>query len=95
MDSNLITRFFGGPPGWVLVRLVFLSFVVGVILSALGISPHEILDSFRRLIVRIYDMGFGAVEHVLQYFLIGAIVVFPVWILARVLGFAMAPPSQA
>ncbi len=94
MDSNLITRFFGGPPGWVLVRLVFLSFVVGVILSALGISPHEILDSFRRLIVRIYDMGFEAIDWAIRYFVIGAMVVFPVWFIVRVMKVGKATAKQ-
>ncbi|MEZ5841642.1 MAG: DUF6460 domain-containing protein [Hyphomicrobiales bacterium] len=94
MDSNFITRFFGGPPAWVLVRLVFLSFVVGVILSALGISPHEILDSFRRLIVRIYEMGFDAIDWAIRYFVIGAFVVFPAWFVIRVLKLGKAPARR-
>lgn len=84
MDRNDL---FGGNPGAVLLRLLVLSVVVGIILSALDITPRDLLFRLNVLARRIYDMGFGAVEHVLQYFLIGAIVVFPVWILARVLGF--------
>jgi hypothetical protein len=78
-------RFFGGNPALVLVRLAILSLIVGVVLAALGFSPFEILDSIKRLIERIYDMGFAAVEKAFRYFLLGAVIVFPVWLVMRVL----------
>jgi hypothetical protein len=78
-------RFFGGNPALVLVRLVILSVIVGVVLAALGFSPFEIIDSIRRLVERIYDMGFAAVEKAFRYFLLGAVIVFPVWLVMRVL----------
>jgi hypothetical protein len=78
-------RFFGGNPALVLVRLVILSLIVGVVLAALGFGPFDIIDSLQRLIARIYDMGFAAVEKALRYFLLGAVIVFPVWLVMRVL----------
>ena len=78
-------RFFGGNPALVLVRLAILSLIVGVVLAALGFSPFEIIDSIRRLVERIYDMGFAAVEKAFRYFLLGAVIVFPVWLVVRVL----------
>ena len=42
-----ITRFFGGSPGRVLVQLVVLSLVVGVVLSALGVSPFDIVNGLQ------------------------------------------------
>jgi hypothetical protein len=78
-------RFFGGNPALILVRLVILSLIVGVVLAALGFSPFDIVDSLQRLIARIYDMGFAAVEKALRYFLLGAVIVFPVWLVMRVL----------
>jgi len=78
-------RFFGGNPALVLVRLVILSLIVGVVLAALGFSPFDIIDSLQRLIARIYDMGFAAVEKALRYFLLGAVIVFPVWLIMRLL----------
>ena len=78
-------RFFGGNPALVLLRLVIFSLIVGVVLAALGFSPFEILDSLRRLAERIYDMGFAAVEKAFRYFLLGAVIVFPVWLVMRVL----------
>ncbi len=78
-------RFFGGNPGLVLLRLAILSLVVGVILAALGFSPFDILRSIRELIARVYDLGFEAIEKAGRYFLLGAVIVFPVWFIARLL----------
>jgi len=86
-------RFFGGNPALVLLRLVILSLIVGVVLAALGFSPFEILDSIRRLAERIYDMGFAAVEKAFRYFLLGAVIVFPVWLVMRVLKIVGHTPS--
>ena len=80
-------RFFGGNPGLVLVRLAILSLVVGVLLAALGFSPFDILRSIRELITRIYDLGWTAIEKAGRYFLLGAVIVFPVWFIARLLKF--------
>jgi hypothetical protein len=77
-------RFFGGNPALVLVRLAILSLIVGILLAALGFSPFDIVDSVRRLVAHIYDMGFVAVEKAARYFLLGAVIVFPVWLVVRV-----------
>ena len=41
-------------------RLVLLSILVGVILEVLGLDPWNIIQSVRRLVVRLWDMGFDA-----------------------------------
>lgn len=79
-------QFFGGNPVGVFIRLALLSIVVGVILSALGITPANIFYHIDLLVRRIYDMGFGAIEWAVQYFIVGAVIVFPIWFLARLLG---------
>lgn len=83
--SNAANRFFGGPPGWVLLRLAILCLVVGLVLSALGIHPFEIFYNFERLLRGLWEMGFGALEMVWRYFVIGAIIVVPIWLILRVL----------
>ena len=83
--SKNMERFFGGNPSLVLIRLAILSLVVGVLLAALGFSPFDILRSIRELIARIYDLGWTAVEKTGRYFLLGAVIVFPVWFIARLL----------
>ncbi len=87
MNSTALNRFFGGSPARVLVQLAVMSFVLGVILSALGLSPFDIVDSLRRLAARIYNMGFDAVRWGFQYLLLGAVIVVPIWLVMRLFRF--------
>jgi hypothetical protein len=80
-----LDQIFGGNPLGVIIRLVIMSIVVGIILSALGITPDNLFYRLRLLIERIYDMGWGAVEWGLGYFLIGAVIVVPIWLISRLL----------
>jgi hypothetical protein len=90
MDTK---TFLGGSPMGVLVRLAVLSLVVGVILSALGITPDNIIWRIRDLLQRIYDLGFGAFESLLGYLLLGAIVVVPIWFIARLIKSTRRPDA--
>jgi Family of unknown function (DUF6460) len=83
MADDIVSRFLGGPPLAVLVRLVLLSIVVGVILSAAGLDPWNILHSIEKLVQQVWDMGFDAVRWVWRYFLLGAVLVVPIWLLVR------------
>jgi len=83
MANDVISRFLGGPPLAVLARLVLLSIVVGVILSAVGLDPRNILQSIERLIRGVWDMGFDAILWLWRYFLLGAALVVPIWLLVR------------
>jgi hypothetical protein len=81
--NNAVTRFLGGSPVMVLVRLVLLSILVGVILSVLGLDPWNILHSIERLVLTVWEMGFDAVRWVWRYFLLGAVIVVPIWLIMR------------
>ena len=83
MDSRNI---FGGNPLGVVLRLVLLSIIVGVVLSALGITPRNFLYHIEVLLRRIYDLGFSTFDWLLQYLILGAIVVVPIWFVARLFG---------
>ena len=80
-----LTRFLGDTPLRVLVRLLVLSFIVGIVLSALNIEPFEIYYWFERIIRRIYNMGFAFFEDAFQYLIVGAIIVIPIFIVMRLL----------
>ena len=81
--NNYVNRFFGGPPLSVIFRLILLSILIGVILQVLGLDPWNIIDSLRRLVLRVWDMGFDAVRWVWRYLLLGAVVVVPIWLIVR------------
>jgi Domain of unknown function (DUF6460) len=84
MSNNTMTRVFGGSPMAVLGRLILVSILVGVVLAALGLDPYDIVHSIDRLIRSIWNMGFDAFRWLWRYFLLGAVIVIPIWILIRV-----------
>ena len=83
--NNYVNLFFGGPPLSVIFRLILLSILIGVILQVLGLDPWNIIDSLRRLVLRVWDMGFDAVRWVWRYLLLGAVVVVPIWLIVRLM----------
>ncbi|HEX3162860.1 MAG TPA: DUF6460 domain-containing protein [Pseudolabrys sp.] len=83
MSNDTVTKVFGGSPLAVLGRLILLSILIGVVLSALGLDPFDIVHSIERLIRSLWNLGFDAFRWLWRYFLLGAVIVIPVWILMR------------
>jgi hypothetical protein len=81
-----LSRFLGGSPLMVAFRLIMLSILVGVVLAAIGFDPWNIVNSIRLLFQRIWDLGFDAINGLWRYFLLGAVIVIPVWLLSRMFG---------
>lgn len=77
--------FLGGHPLSVFIRLALISVVVGLLLSVFGITPRNFFQTLDGLARYVYDMGFGAIEWVLQYMVLGAMIVIPIWLIARLL----------
>ena len=85
MSNGTVTKVFGGSPLAVLGRLVLVSILVGVILSAIGLDPFDIVQSIERLIRSIWNMGFDAFRWLWRYFLLGAAIVIPIWLIMRLI----------
>ncbi|QHO78689.1 hypothetical protein ACH79_08120 [Bradyrhizobium sp. CCBAU 051011] len=79
-------RFLGGSPLSVAFRLILLSILVGVVLAAIGFDPWNILHSIQTLFRRLWDLGFDTVNWLWRYFLLGAVLVIPIWLLSRLFG---------
>jgi hypothetical protein len=84
ISNGTVTKVFGGSPLAVLLRLILVSILVGVVLAALGLDPYDIVRSVERLIRSIWNMGFDAFRWLWRYFLLGAVIVIPIWIIMRV-----------
>lgn len=82
--STRLNQFLGDTPFRVFIRLVALSFVVGLIMSVLDLYPLEIFNWLKRLIERIYEMGFEIFREALEYLVLGAMVVVPVFLIMRI-----------
>jgi hypothetical protein len=85
MTSPYVSRFFGGPPLAVIGKLALLSILIGVVLSTFGFDPWNIVESVRRIVRAIWDMGFDTVRWLWRYFLLGAVIVVPVWLVLRLI----------
>lgn len=83
MTLSSLDRFLGDSPLRVLIKLIVISFLVGVVMSAFGWSPLDVLHGIRDFFVDLWNMGFRAVDRFLGYFLLGAAIVVPAFILLR------------
>ncbi len=75
--------FIGGSPLSVLVRLIFVSLLVGAAMAFLGLSPRGLYEAAARFIRSITGLGFGAVREVGDWLVAGALIVVPLWLLMR------------
>ena len=82
-----MTRFLGDTPLRVLLKLAIISFLVGVLMSALGWSPFDVLHAIRDFFLDIWNLGFDALERFFRYFLLGAAIVVPAFIILRLLSY--------
>jgi Family of unknown function (DUF6460) len=78
-----LERFLGGSVMGVLIRLIALSIAVGVVMAWLDLTPWALIESFRRFLQRVFNHGFDAVRDIAGYFLLGAMIVVPVWLVIR------------
>ena len=84
---SAITRFLGDSPLRVVLKLIVVSFLVGLVMSAFGWTPWGIVLRIRQLLTDLWNMGFHALDRFFGYFLLGAAVVIPVFIVLRVLSY--------
>ena len=83
--NNVVSRFVGGSPMTVLLRLIVVSFVVRFLLETLGFDPVGLLNEVVRAARHIIEFGLTDVRQLGRILLTGAMVVVPVWLVLRVL----------
>lgn len=84
---STLARFLGDSPFRVFLKLLVVSFLVGVVMSAFGWSPLDIVEAVRNSVMRIWTMGFATVDRFLGYMLLGAAIVVPAFIILRLLSY--------
>ncbi|MET0597044.1 MAG: DUF6460 domain-containing protein [Mesorhizobium sp.] len=80
-----LTRFLGDSPLRVLLKLVIISFLVGIVMSAFGWSPFDVVYGIRDFVLDLWRMGFRAIDRFVGYFLLGAAIVVPAFLVLRLL----------
>jgi len=78
-----LSHFLGGSPGAVLVRLVLLSVVVGVLLAVLGLDASGMIAMVRHYAMELLANSAHAIRAIVHYFVLGAVIVVPIWLLVR------------
>ncbi len=85
MTNNVVARFVGGSPMAVLLRLIVVSFVVGLLLESFGLDPVSLFDEALRAAYRTVEFGLTDVRQIGRILVTGAMVVVPVWLVLRLL----------
>ena len=85
MTSNAVSRFIGGSPAAVLLRLVVVSFVVGLLLETFGFDPASLVSDAVRAARHIVEYGLTDIRQIGRVLVTGAMVVVPVWLVLRLL----------
>jgi hypothetical protein len=65
------------------VRLIVVSFVVGIVLETFGFDPASVLSEAVRAVREVIELGFSDLHQVGRILLTGAMVVVPVWLVLR------------
>jgi hypothetical protein len=82
-----LNRFLGDSPLRVFLKLLVVSFLVGVVMSAFGWSPFDVLQWIEDTLTRIWNMGFATVDRFVGYLALGAAIVIPAFIILRLLSY--------
>lgn len=81
---SALARFLGDSPLRVLLKLLVVSFLVGLVMAAFGWSPMDVLYGIQKFFIDIWNMGFRAIDRVLGYILLGAAIVVPAFLVLRI-----------
>ena len=85
--SMTMERFFGGSPAAVILQLAIASIIIGVVLTFFGFDPANLVNAVLRLWNWLTSLSLETVKKVLNYLLLGAIIVVPLWLLSRLFSY--------
>ena len=79
----MLTRIFGDRPFLAVAKLLALSLLVGLALTAIGIDPLHLVGSLQRVMHRAANLRSTTLHWGWHSFLLGAMLVIPTWMLVR------------
>lgn len=81
-------RFLGGSPVAVVVKLLFLSILAGAAMAMIGLTPGRLFWHAYETMRALVDLGLETVQDFGAWIIAGAVVVVPLWLIARLLAVA-------
>jgi Family of unknown function (DUF6460) len=91
MADEQVSRFLGGRPSAVAIKLIIISVIVGALLHFAGLSPAGLVRGVSRMIESLLGSGWEAVRSVAEFALYGAMIVVPIWLIARLMAARKEP----
>jgi hypothetical protein len=80
-------KFFGGSPVSILLKLLVLSFFVGLAFAIFGIDPVDLWTNFWETVQNAWRYAGDFIQWGFKYAILGAVVVLPLWLIYRLLRF--------
>ena len=74
--------------GSTVIRIALLCLVVGLVISALGLTPESLLGLFGNTVIRLFNIAVDLVQWAVPYVLVGTVVVIPMWLLLTIVRYA-------
>lgn len=81
---SALKQFLGDSPLRVLLKLLVLSFIVGIVMAAFDWSPWDIFHGLQDAVLRVWNMGFAAFDRFIGYIVLGAVIVIPIFLVMRI-----------
>ncbi|EJF77490.1 hypothetical protein MCO_01221 [Bartonella sp. DB5-6] len=82
--SNSLHAFLGGILGRVTLKLLILSFLVGIMMNFLGWTPRSLMQRIIEFFKSLWETGFITLANFFHMSMMGAIVVVPVFLFLRI-----------
>lgn len=83
MRRSPLERFFGGHPINVILKLVFISLLVGFVMSVFGLDVQGVIRGAVAVLRETLRDGAGLFRNIGGYILTGAALVVPIWLVIR------------
>jgi len=61
-------------------KLAIGSLILGLLLSMFSVSPRKLLEGLGSTALEIFDIVAGILEWAVEYILLGAVVIIPIWL---------------
>jgi len=80
-------RLLGDTVSRTIIKLVVVSLIVGAVMSVFGLAPLDIWFGLRDFVVSVWNSGWAALGRFGDWLILGASIVVPLFILARLLSY--------
>ena len=74
--------------GSTVIRIALLCLVVGLVISALGLTPESLLGLLGNTVIRLFNIAVDLVQWAVHYVLVGTVVVIPIWLFLTIVRYA-------